>query len=46
MLLGVDLHVFTDRKNLMFNTLKMICVLRWHEKIEEFMLMVHYIEGP
>jgi hypothetical protein len=35
-----------DHKNLMFDTLKTQCVLRWHTKIEEFSPILHYIEGP
>ncbi len=46
MLRGVDIHIFTDHKNLTFDTLKMQCLLHWHTKIEEFSSMLHYIEGP
>jgi hypothetical protein len=41
MLLGVDLHIFVDQKNLTFDTLRTQCVLQWRTKIEEFSPILH-----
>jgi hypothetical protein len=46
MLYGANIHVFTDYKNLTFDTLKMQHVLHWHAKTEEFIPILHYIESP
>ncbi len=46
MFLGVNIHVFTHHKNLMFDTLKTQRVLRWCTKVKEFSPMLHYIKGP
>jgi hypothetical protein len=46
MILGVDIYVFRDHKNLTFQTIKIQHILSWCTKIEEFSPMLHCIEGP
>ncbi len=46
MQIGANIHVFTDHKNLTFDTLKTQCMLRWRTKIDKFLPMLHFIKGP
>ena len=46
MLLGADIHIWTDHKSLCFNKdIKTQHVLRWCIKVEEFSPFLHHIDG-
>ena len=46
MLLGVNVHGWTNHKNLTFDTIKTQKVLHWRNQVKEFSPTLHYIEGP
>ena len=46
MLLGAKIHVHMNHKNVLFESLQMLCFLRWNSYIEAYSPILHYIEGP
>ena len=45
-LMGQQIVVYTDHKNLTYNNFNMECVMRWRLLIEEFGPTIEYIKGP
>ena len=45
-LLGQQIVVYTDHKNLTYENFNMECVMRWQLLIEEFGPTIEYIKGP